>query len=68
MTTDHLFNITGILTMLKRVNVSVSRNTFYRWLASGYFPPADYVLGRSKRWTERSIKQWLTQCVQDARA
>ena len=65
--TDKLMSITDILNMLKKANVKVSRQTFYRWLKSGYFPVQTLYVGGQRRWSESTVKAWLNKCVEDAK-
>jgi predicted DNA-binding transcriptional regulator AlpA len=64
---DKLMSLTDIINTLKRCNVIISRNTFYRWIRSGYFPQYSFRIGGQKRWTERSFKDWLIKCIADAK-
>lgn len=39
--------------------ISVSRATFDRWVAIGYFPPGEVVGGRIRMWQVKQVKAWL---------
>jgi predicted DNA-binding transcriptional regulator AlpA len=39
--------------------ISVSRATFDRWVAGGYFPPGEVVGGRIRMWQVKQVKAWL---------
>lgn len=65
--TDRLMTRSEIMATLSRANLNISRTTMDRWLKSGYFPQPDFVIGRSGRWIERTFKEWLRQCVADAK-
>jgi excisionase family DNA binding protein len=65
--TDRMMKPKKILDMLAAVGVSVSRATFERWIKTKYFPAPSLHVGRTRRWTEASVRAWLEQCVKDAK-
>lgn len=62
-----LMTVSQTLAMLEKANVSVSRQTFTRWVESKYFPPCSVCVGNRRRWTEADVKVWLRKCVDDAK-
>ena len=53
--TDRLLKIDEVCDWL-----SMAQPTIWRWVAQGTFP-APLKLGRSSRWQQSSIKDWLDQ-------
>jgi predicted DNA-binding transcriptional regulator AlpA len=37
----------------------ISERTFWRFIATGVFPPADYRVGRLTRWRVSTFRSWL---------
>lgn len=53
-TIPHYLNTTGVAQMLGR-----SENTVKWWVREGILPPADVIGGRTKGWSEGSIREWV---------
>lgn len=44
---------------LKRMGVVRNRTTLYRWIHERDFPRGTLIGPNSRRWTEKSVKEWL---------
>jgi predicted DNA-binding transcriptional regulator AlpA len=65
---DELFlRIKDVLSILKKANVTIGRATFDAWVKKGSFPKPKYRFGNSPIWTMTQFKDWLRQCVANAK-
>jgi predicted DNA-binding transcriptional regulator AlpA len=63
---EKLLYVSDILAILKKANVVVSRQTFYKWVKEKTFPESTYRFGLKKVWTMTQFKEWLQNCVEKA--